>query len=87
MKDMMKAFAKYAKEQFGYNISFKKSSTPDTFESLFGESFIEKNDNDIFPHENMLYKNIVIDVNNDVNNIDIISIDEISPQLNITLAA
>lgn len=83
MKDMMKAFAKYAKEQFGYNISFEKSSTPDTFESLFGESFIKKNDNDIFPHENMLYKNIVIDV----NNIDIISIDEISPQLNITLAA
>lgn len=42
MKDMMKEFAKYAKEQFGYDISLKASSTPDTFESLFGASFIKQ---------------------------------------------
>lgn len=48
MKDMMKAFAKYAKEQFDYDISIKESSTPDTFESLFGASFVKQNDDDIF---------------------------------------
>lgn len=48
MKDVMEAFVKYAKEQFGYDISLKTSSTPDTFESLFGASFIQQNDDDIF---------------------------------------
>ncbi len=44
MKDMMEVFAKYAKEQFGCDISLKASSTPDTFESIFGVSFIKQND-------------------------------------------
>ena len=38
----MEEFIQYAKEQFGYNISFDKSSMPDTFESLFGMSFIDQ---------------------------------------------
>lgn len=29
-------FKKFAKEEFGYDISFEKSDEPDTFESLFG---------------------------------------------------
>lgn len=50
---MMKAFAKYAKEQFGYDISIKESSASDTFESLFGASFVKQNDDDIFFCEGM----------------------------------
>ena len=42
MSSMMEEFIQYAKEQFGYNISFDKSSMPDTFESLFGMSFIDQ---------------------------------------------
>ena len=30
-------FKKFAKEEFGYDISFEKSDEPDTFESLFGQ--------------------------------------------------
>lgn len=44
----MESLKKYAKEQFGYDISFEKSSTPDTFELLFGMSFINKLNEDIF---------------------------------------
>lgn len=29
-------FKKFAKEEFGYDISFEKSDEPDTYESLFG---------------------------------------------------
>lgn len=42
--DIIEAFKKYAKGEFGYDISFEKSPTPDTFESLFGMSFIEQRD-------------------------------------------
>lgn len=35
MRDIMIEFIEHAKEQFGYDISVKKSRKPDTFESLF----------------------------------------------------
>lgn len=36
-KEMTKEqFKKFAKEEFGYDISFEKSDEPDTYESLFG---------------------------------------------------
>lgn len=35
MIDIVSEFIEHAKEQFGYNISVKKSRNPDTFESLF----------------------------------------------------
>ena len=38
----MDKFVKYAKEQFGYDISLTEADTPDTFESLFGASFINE---------------------------------------------
>ncbi len=67
MKDMMEAFKKYAKEQFGYDISFEKSSTPDTFGSLFGMSFINQKDEEIFlpegHQENVSYSNNIAKVN------------------------
>ncbi|MDO4487153.1 MAG: hypothetical protein Q4C46_11290 [Bacillota bacterium] len=37
---LVEEFLEYAKEQYGYDISLKSSDTPDTFESIFGESFI-----------------------------------------------
>lgn len=40
MNTIMEEFKKYALEQYGYSISFKESETPDTFESLFGASFL-----------------------------------------------
>ncbi len=48
MREMMDEFIKYAKEQFGYDITFENSSTPDTFETLFGASFLKQNDADMF---------------------------------------
>ena len=87
MKDMMKAFAKYAKEQFGYDISIKKSSTPDTFESLFGASFVKQNDDDILSCEGMerrvVYKNMVARV----NYADTVYSEEIYSQTDVVLAA
>jgi hypothetical protein len=38
-------FIKYAKEQYNFEISLKKSNTPDTFESIFGTSFIKNKNN------------------------------------------
>lgn len=35
MRDIVSEFIEHAKEQFGYNISVKKSRNSDTFESLF----------------------------------------------------
>lgn len=35
-------FIKYAKKQFNCDIFVEKSNTPDTFEQLFGISFLEE---------------------------------------------
>lgn len=42
MKQILDEFIKYAKEQFGYEISVEKTSTPDSFESIFGVNFFEQ---------------------------------------------
>lgn len=67
MEDMMKAFKEYAKEQFGCDISFEKTLTPDTFESLFGVSFINQNDDTFLSpeghQENISYSNNIAKVN------------------------
>lgn len=44
MKDMMDDFRKFALEKFGKEIYFKKSDKIDTFESLFGASFVGKDE-------------------------------------------
>lgn len=67
MKDIKELFKEFAKEQFGYEISFEKTSTPDTFESLFGASFISQYDEEFFipdgHYENAVYSNKVAKVN------------------------
>ena len=45
MNSLMDKFIMYAKEQFGYDISLTEADTPDTFESLFGVSFIAEEEN------------------------------------------
>jgi len=42
MTEMMDDFKKFVLEQFGKEIVFKKSDKIDTFESIFGASFIDK---------------------------------------------
>lgn len=44
MKDMMDDFRKFALEQFGKEIYYKKSGKIDTFEALFGASFVSKDE-------------------------------------------
>lgn len=46
-RQMLEDFIKYAKSEFGYEINVKKSSFPDSFESIFGGSFLNL-DSDIF---------------------------------------
>jgi len=58
-------FIKYAKEQFDCDIELNLSSEPDSFEKIFGISFIEK-ETEI---ENGFYENVSIDIQFPVNNI------------------
>lgn len=51
-ENMKDDFIKYAKEQYNYEISLKKSNTPDTFESIFGASFIKNKNNIISNKDN-----------------------------------
>lgn len=88
MKDIMKLLIKYAKEQFGYDISFKKAQEPDTFESLFGASFVkEKDDEFCFLSEkeknNIPYTNII----EKVTQLDVIYSEETELYNDLILAA
>ena len=42
---MLDDFKKYVLEEFSINIEYKESDTPDTFESIFGTSFINESNN------------------------------------------
>ena len=44
MTKILEDFIKYAREEFGYTISCEESSTPDTFETFFGNYFVENTD-------------------------------------------
>lgn len=88
MSSMMEEFIQYAKEQFGYNISFDKSSMPDTFESLFGMSFmdqIEKFDFGENIENSRSYSNVIAKI----KHLEKIYTEEIDWQqnLNLTMAA
>lgn len=39
-EQMLDQFIKYAKDKFGYDISVDESLAPDSFESIFGGSFL-----------------------------------------------
>ena len=41
-RDEVEKFIHFAKEQFGVGVSFEKSEQPDSFETFFGESFLDK---------------------------------------------
>ena len=42
MKKLIDDFAKYAKEEFGEEISLDQNSQPDSFENIFGGTFEKK---------------------------------------------
>ena len=56
-KTMLDDFIRYAKEQFNCEISVKKSSTPDTFKSIFGVSFLD-NENNTELEDNILFQTV-----------------------------
>lgn len=63
MKQILDEFIEYAKEQFGFEISVEKTSIPDSFERIFGISFLEQ-DNDFDLSE---WEEIVLEyVNQDI---------------------
>ena len=41
-KDILKEFIEFAKEKYNCDITPEPSDTPDTFESIFGASFLNK---------------------------------------------
>lgn len=41
-RDEVEKFIQFAKEQFGVDVSYEKSEHPDSFETLFGESFLDE---------------------------------------------
>ena len=45
MDEIMKKFIKFAKEEYGYDVSFEKTSNPDTFKNIFGFSFDDEKEN------------------------------------------
>ena len=62
-KALLEKFIKYAKEEFDCDILAKPSESPDTFESIFGISFLEDNCDEVFEFEqNPDYKNQSIHV-------------------------
>lgn len=64
-KMILDDFIKYVKEQFDCDIFLKSCDNPDTFESIFGASFLndEKSVEKVDGFENDLsYENISIDV-------------------------
>lgn len=84
MNSLMDKFVKYAKEQFGYDISLTEAGTPDTFESLFGVSFINEEENTAVSYdEKLIYKNDSAIV----ANMDTVYLDDDCIQQDIGLAA
>lgn len=45
---LLEEFIKYAKSEFGYEISVTNSNYPDSFESIFGGSFLSLDDELVF---------------------------------------
>lgn len=58
---LLEDFIKYAKSEFGYEISIKKSTFPDSFESIFGGSFLSLDSENFFVcselEDKMTYRN------------------------------
>ncbi len=47
MTKLLEQFIQYAKEEFGYTVTCEKSTTPDTFETFFGNPLSE-NDTTVY---------------------------------------
>lgn len=52
-EQILEDFIKYAKDKFGYDIFIEKAPLPDSFESIFGASFLDQDSNDFFLCDDM----------------------------------
>lgn len=70
-KMLLDDFIRYAKEEFNCDIHLKASDRPDTFESIFGASFLNEEETgreiDSFD-DDLCYENIAIKVNLVIDN-------------------
>lgn len=49
MKNMiLDEFVAYVEDKYGYTINIEKTSTPDSFESIFGMSFLKQKEEDFY---------------------------------------
>lgn len=86
-KTLLDKFVKYAKEKYECEITLVPSDTPDTFESIFGVSFIEDT-NQISREElyvpgiDIQYKDISMEPNICKNKLDTIFFDN-NTQINL----
>ncbi len=51
MNTLLKEFLDYANDVLDLEISYKKSSNPDSFKKIFGESFLPKQTNSLLSEE------------------------------------
>lgn len=62
-KMSMEDFIRYAKEQFGVDVTLEKTETPDTFETLFGDLTLDNSEILNTYEEQLVYNNENIQVN------------------------
>ena len=43
MDKMLQEFLEFAKDKFGVNVTVSESDSPDSFKSVFGDSFLQNN--------------------------------------------
>ena len=51
MNTLLKDFLDYANDVLGLKISYKKSSNPDSYKKIFGESFLSQQTNSLLSDE------------------------------------
>ena len=61
MTDLLQEFLAYSKDVLGLNITVQKSSAPDTFEKIFGESFLSEQEDFLSITEEFSEKTLIPD--------------------------
>lgn len=62
MKGTIEEFKEYVLEQYGYELSFDESDIPDTFEKIFGGSFLDAQDEVFYSESGKKYNANVADI-------------------------
>lgn len=70
MEKMLQEFIAFAREKFGVNVTVSQSDAPDSFEKIFGESFLQEADQytipDWYSDERLEYNNHVASFATDI---------------------